>query len=201
MGGSFGGVGGTEDVYEDMATAHTPRGQVPTGFQMSTDDIYEGVEDAKPGFAAHDRTERSGELAALTEELYEVQGQDRGAGPSLPPMPSRPPAAVQHWSQDTRRYVHGALSRTEADSMLTRAGGEAGTFLVRARKGTQQYVLSLALSGGKGEHHVLERGPTGAWQINGSATTKPCTTLEALVQHLSQTADIVGHTLTQPVSP
>ncbi|EDQ86038.1 uncharacterized protein MONBRDRAFT_33987 [Monosiga brevicollis MX1] len=198
---SFGGVGGTDDVYEDMATAHTPRGQVPTGFQMSTDDIYEGVEDAKPGFAAHDRTERSGELAALTEELYEVQGQDRGAGPSLPPMPSRPPAAVQHWSQDTRRYVHGALSRTEADSMLTRAGGEAGTFLVRARKGTQQYVLSLALSGGKGEHHVLERGPTGAWQINGSATTKPCTTLEALVQHLSQTADIVGHTLTQPVSP
>ena len=189
---------------------------VPTSFQPTEEDIYDGVDmEAPSGFSSHDQTARKGELAKVTEELYEAQGKtatlQRDARPPVPnttpqsrqalPMPDdlyeempsvAPPPRPQgkkkapaHWSQSTANWLHGQIDRRTAEQLLYNAGAKAGTFLVRTRAQAGQYTLSLQVSAQTAEHHILAKDASGSFTVTNQPLPKMCASLEDVIHLLS----------------
>ena len=96
----------------------------------------------------------------------------------------------------TDAFLHGQLSRNEAEEKLTSAGLKDGMFLVRTRG--DMYALSLCADG-QFEHHVL-KSEGGSFTLNGSPLAKMCPTLpEAIALLASQHDEQVATQLTTPV--
>ena len=85
-------------------------------------------------------------------------------------------------------FLHGEISRGEAERAIATAAGHDGTFLVR-KKG-EIFVLSVC-AGGTTKHHLLQppRCPGGSFQLGGKPMERAGATLVEVVEHLSREGD------------
>merc|ERR1711908_133019 len=96
---------------------------------------------------------------------------------SAPPQPASAPPRPPSGPSEAD-FLHGEISRAEAETLIQNAGGTDGTFLVR-RKGAN-YTISVT-KGGMFEHHMASNSRGGPFTLNGKPTSAPCATLSALV--------------------
>eukprot|EP00049_Salpingoeca_infusionum_P005502 m.92811 g.92811 ORF g.92811 m.92811 type:complete len:2840 (+) comp12991_c0_seq1:76-8595(+) len=94
--------------------------------------------------------------------------------------------------KETPMWLKGPMDRKEAEAVLM-SDPTPGHFLVRESKTRPgDYAVSLVLSGGRFEHHVLRQNAHGVFVINDQPTTVPCRTLPELVTHLQQNEECMS---------
>jgi hypothetical protein len=197
-----GDFGFGEDTYEVMEGVHQPpagTGSAPA-FVFSQDDVYDGVEaDAgKAGFSAHDQTARSTALqevyasADMGAQTASLTRRSSGQGPTTGVThtgagSTGSMASLSRASQlgTDQRWLHGTISRLEAEARLEAFGRREGVFLVRRKAGEagDRYALSLVV-GELYEHHLLAKNEDGLFELNGVPLDKPCVSLASAVRHL-----------------
>eukprot|EP00039_Didymoeca_costata_P007744 m.103380 g.103380 ORF g.103380 m.103380 type:complete len:401 (-) comp13808_c0_seq3:105-1307(-) len=75
-------------------------------------------------------------------------------------------------------WLHGEISRAQAESLLLQGGMRDGLFLVR-EKGSDQFALSMVVQG-RYVHHIIKSKPT--FTLNGTPVFGRADTLEELIQ-------------------
>jgi hypothetical protein len=123
---------------------------------------------------------------------------------ALGPAPARPPpsSAGGAAEEDTAQaWLHGSLSRGEAEDMLRAHGATDGLFLVRTKdRRLDIYTVSLCLHG-EFEHHILDKKvETGLFALNDTPLSKACPTLTASIRHLRRNREAMATHLIKGVS-
>lgn len=80
-------------------------------------------------------------------------------------------------------FLHGEISRAEAEATLRAAsnGTKTGHFLVRSKG--DSFVLSVVV-GDRIEHHMISTGPSGTFKLNSYELEATCTTLSDVIVYL-----------------
>jgi hypothetical protein len=155
-GSDGGGGGGVESVRASNAGYH-----VDGGREGAYDNIGEpsaaggagldGVSNPVYGTGAGAPTAAAG-LGGLSNPVYGTAAACGG-----PVGPTLGEDVVDYDGMDPKQYMHGAISRTTAELLLSGSGKGDGAFLVRP-KGTTNYALSAVVRG-KVRHRLLEKSP------------------------------------------
>jgi len=124
-------------------------------------------------------------------------------GGAPPPRPSKKSSTLDGFAGmatipmlSESEFMYGVLDRKQCEPMLLGAGDEDGRFLVRT-KGAG-YVLSMCANG-QCEHHMVA-SVDGVFTLNGNPTTVPCSTIPALIAHLSDNLDGITAMLKYPLA-
>jgi len=150
-----------------------PQGFVPAQTAADPGSLYEPVNTYEvPVTSNLDYAEDAGAGGQL-----DVYGMEEDA---FAPPPAGPPFA--------ERYLVGAMSRADAESLLVDAGARVGDFLVRESRGA--HVLTVVLeSGGKCVHHqVAEDAGAGQFTVNQKHTIAAGSMEELVKQWLGDPA-------------
>eukprot|EP00049_Salpingoeca_infusionum_P010923 m.187952 g.187952 ORF g.187952 m.187952 type:complete len:4248 (-) comp14786_c2_seq1:204-12947(-) len=168
----------SQEMYSDMAPLEQPQ----TYEAMDGQDVYEEVPEVRRAPAQPPRPA------------------------ARPPTASRPPASVpaaasadDMWYANPARWLHPELSRQQAEEKLL-ANGALGCFLIR-RKGAK-FAISILAKPGMCEHHVLEKGASGFFTLNGDRPLPSCRSLQDVVRQLAnEDSSVVTVRLSSPVAP
>jgi hypothetical protein len=80
----------------------------------------------------------------------------------------------------------------DADRILRTGGTEEGAFLFRRKDADSDMPLALSVyTGSKCEHFLVEFDEAGVLVINRTQLQRECRTVNALVEHLRTTADVI----------
>jgi hypothetical protein len=146
-----------------------------------------------------------------TELAWPVPSSSVSEG-APPPVPSKPDrrASGRYGSESSsagfapgnamaeNAFLHGVLSRGEAEGLIKAAGCADGMFLVRTKG--ESFVLSMCKDS-QFEHHTLSRNSGGIFELNNKPMLRAqCSTLAEVVQHLSKDREEIATELTSPVS-
>ena len=175
-----------DDPPPEPAPPPPPKQQAT--FEATEEDFYDSGDVVKAGFQTNsaDNPAPSAAFEESAEDFYD-SGDVVKAGFQTNSAPA---------GGGTDAFLHGQLSRNEAEEKLTSAGLKDGMFLVRTRG--DMYALSLCADG-QFEHHVL-KSEGGSFTLNGSPLAKMCPTLpEAIALLASQHDEQVATQLTTPV--
>lgn len=97
------------------------------------------------------------------------------------------------------QWLHGAISRKEAETKLASAGMQDGIFLVRQKD--HSYALSMAFDG-RISHHLITKNPQSGWDVNSKQPPEQCPTVVHVIDFLSrQCMETVPGLLTKPLPP
>ena len=136
------------------------------------------------------------ELPALAASSYDS---------FAPPPPDHsygllPPQESTDTISEESGFLHGALSRVEAERILTDAHAGDGTFLVRTKGST--FVLSVSF-GSRFAHHILAQDDDGCFTMNRKRLQETCSSLSEVVHFLKMCTDtrVIDAQLTQNVPP
>jgi hypothetical protein len=141
----------------------------------------------------NDREEMATELTTpVPPPGYEVQ-------PPIPTKTSHPTATARAGGEISEgSFLHGALSRLDAEQLLRDAGLADGTFLIRTKGAT--FVLTMCKDS-QFEHHVLSKNGAGTFELNSQPLKSSCSTLSQVVAHLSADREEIATNLVSPVAP
>ena len=157
---------------------------VPVPVPAPEDDgVYAAMNDTLPRIPPKPSAAGAGAsgFALSAEGMYEAMPGE-GARPGFT---ANQQATTSHDSSQAP-WLHGSINRKEADALLAPYLTSPGVFLVRS-KGAK-YAVSVSV-GGKTEHHVLDRDPSGLFTVNGRVLTRPCRTLTEVVDYLRDNTD------------
>ena len=225
------------EEYGHIGTGEIPPRKQDANYGDGADDMRHKFNKARAGLGRWDKPGAVSRMLSGLRSLTPKFAEDPGEGEGAPALPTKAGADGMHepeaWSAPQTRqwnshrpaqevasrreqseipetmFLHGALSRKDAEGLIKSAGLADGTFLVRlgwkgrgktGGKGAT-FVLSLCKDS-QFEHHVLSRNrASGMFEMNSKPLLRAqCSTLSEVVQHLSTDREGIATELATPVS-